>query len=516
MTFRFYQNKKTKMTERVFPNIPAELEVHIIGYAGPFTQMLLGRFKLQSTTPCDVKKLFLRDALRFSWKGNYSFLLDMDISIDDVTCITSKTFYDWFLIHTARALQPPIARHVLHMAHQIPLRRCWFDYFDRWPLNRVAWRYYHALKFGHISLLVHLLSDGRMRSMLQYEDSPNVWLCSDPSSDTIHCALDIAAFAGIEVFMFIISQGAIGCTSDAMDNAASNNHLDLVVWLSENRSEGCSQNAMNWAAAKGHLEVVKYLHFNRKEGCTTFAIDEAAKNGHLEIVRFLLANRNEGFTCRAFDEAASNGNLEVLQCLNCALKSYNASENGSKFISAEGCSSDAMDNAARNGHSEVVKYLHWCHASCTVKAMNYASSAGNYEIVKFLHENRDEGCTTDAMDFAASNGHLKIVEFLHEHRLEGCTKSAMDCAAENGHFEVVKWFHENRTEGCSPRALDLASRNGQLQVVYFLIENRCEGSVSDALHIARRSSHSEIVSFIKKKWKWIWLRPISIFKVHTF
>ena len=38
---------------------------------------------------------------------------------------------------------------------------------------------------------------------------------------------------------------------------------------------------MDYAAKNGHLGIVQLLHHNRKEGCTTEAIDLAASNGHL-------------------------------------------------------------------------------------------------------------------------------------------------------------------------------------------------------------------------------------------
>jgi hypothetical protein len=56
-------------------------------------------------------------------------------------------------------------------------------------------------------------------------------------------------------------------------------HLEVVQFLSANRSEGGSVRAMNTAALNGHLDVVAWLHANRKEGATEKAMDNAAKNG---------------------------------------------------------------------------------------------------------------------------------------------------------------------------------------------------------------------------------------------
>jgi hypothetical protein len=86
------------------------------------------------------------------------------------------------------------------------------------------------------------------------------------------------------------------CTTNAMNFASQNGHLDVVIWLHENRTEGCTKHAMNWASINGHLDVVQFLHFNRNEGCTTLAMDWASDNGHLHIVKFLHFNRKEGCT----------------------------------------------------------------------------------------------------------------------------------------------------------------------------------------------------------------------------
>ena len=44
-----------------------------------------------------------------------------------------------------------------------------------------------------------------------------------------------------------------------INKAARNGHLDVVIWLDENRDEGCSKKTMYWAAKNGHLDVVNYL-----------------------------------------------------------------------------------------------------------------------------------------------------------------------------------------------------------------------------------------------------------------
>ena len=80
-----------------------------------------------------------------------------------------------------------------------------------------------------------------------------------------------------------------------LDNAIIIGDLLTVKYCDKILSECFTTNAMNWAAENGHLEVVKWLSENRKE-CTEYAMDSAAKNGHLEVVKWLSENRKEGCT----------------------------------------------------------------------------------------------------------------------------------------------------------------------------------------------------------------------------
>ncbi|KAE9008305.1 hypothetical protein PR003_g15232 [Phytophthora rubi] len=104
-------------------------------------------------------------------------------------------------------------------------------------------------------------------------------------------------------------------STDAMNDAAANGHLEVVKWLHFNRSEGCTTAAMDKAACRDHIDVVKWLHANRSEGCTTKAMDKAAANGNLEVVKWLHANRSEGCTVVAIEGALSNGHLGVARWL---------------------------------------------------------------------------------------------------------------------------------------------------------------------------------------------------------
>lgn len=68
-----------------------------------------------------------------------------------------------------------------------------------------------------------------------------------------------------QVLKFLHENRREGCTTDAVDNAASGAHLDILKFLTSNRAEGGTVYAMTLAAWHGHLDVVKWLHDNRDE-----------------------------------------------------------------------------------------------------------------------------------------------------------------------------------------------------------------------------------------------------------
>ncbi|EGZ14555.1 hypothetical protein PHYSODRAFT_505297, partial [Phytophthora sojae] len=262
----------------------------------------------------------------------------------------------------------------------------------------------------------------------------------------------------------ISRESRLACTTDAMDQAASSSHLDVVKWLHANRSEGCTTRAMDFAAGNGHLQVVKWLSAHRSEGCTVKAMDVAASRGHLDVVKWLHRNQSEGCTTAAMDSAATGGHLKVVAWLH--------------INRTEGCTTKALDGAAENGHLSVVKWLHKrTNARCTTRAMDCAASEGHLEVVKWLHQNRVGRCTTAAMDGAARNGNLDVVKWLHKNRSEGCTTAAMDEAKT---LEIVQWLQANRVEGCIPKAMDQAASDGDFDRVLFLHSESVQGCTGEA------------------------------------
>lgn len=190
---------------------------------------------------------------------------------------------------------------------------------------------------------------------------------------------------------------------------------------------------MSGAAASGHLDVVIFLHENRTEGCTADGLDGAARNGHLEVVRFLFDNYALSCSADAMDETATKGHLELLEFVH-------------RFCSPEGCSTRAMNGATLSGYLEVVKFLHFNRTEgCTLNALSFAASHGHHEVVCFLVENRSEDDILAAMTEAAFHGHLAVVELLHGHLRSGdASYFAVVAAAERSHTQIVEFLWDNQ------------------------------------------------------------------------
>lgn len=132
-----------------------------------------------------------------------------------------------------------------------------------------------------------------------------------------------------------------------MDWAAGQGLLDVVKWLSANRSEGCTTAAMDKAAVNGHLHVVQWLSENRSEGCTVKALLWSCVKGHLHVVKWLRENRSEGYPSDAMAWAAASGQLHVVQWMF-------------KWLSAnrlEVCTKNAINLSILYGQSEIAQWL---------------------------------------------------------------------------------------------------------------------------------------------------------------
>ncbi|KDO28563.1 hypothetical protein SPRG_06421 [Saprolegnia parasitica CBS 223.65] len=292
----------------------------------------------------------------------------------------------------------------------------------------------------------------------------------------------------------------VECSTSAMDDAATNGHLEVVTFLHWNRTEGGTAFALDGAAANGHLDVIEFLHLNRREGCTTRALDEAAANGHLAVVQFLHFNRTEGCTHQALDEAISRGHLDVVRFLI--------------EHRAEGASFNMLDRAATYGRLEIVEYLDSLgSAACTVAAVDNAALYGHLHAVKYLLANRAEGGSRHAVESALDLGHVQIAEYLVSRGYPSPTTSeglwnqptfqkpqmvdVLRASALNN-VPLVAFLHDDPSTCCAA-AFESAVKNRAWDVVHFLSAH-CTADVSvDALEQVLRGGRLEDVTQILQR-----------------
>jgi hypothetical protein len=240
---------------------------------------------------------------------------------------------------------------------------------------------------------------------------------------------------------------------------AAQGQLDLLKNLIAFRPDVLPPVAMDQAARNGHIQVVMYLHEHTNATCTTAAMDGAAVYGQLNVVKYLHENRTEGCTAKALNNAAISGNLELVQFLH--------------EQRSEGCTSNAMDNAAYYGHLDVVRFLHEHRTEgCTTRAMDSAAKNGHLPTVQFLHENRTEGCTDEAIESAASNGHIEVVMFLHEKRQQSVQRSlTLRQAIQLGHVDVVRYLHSAMGLPFDALSLKTATEHGSQEMIKFVADH---------------------------------------------
>ncbi|EQC38139.1 hypothetical protein SDRG_04569 [Saprolegnia diclina VS20] len=160
----------------------------------------------------------------------------------------------------------------------------------------------------------------------------------------------------------------------ALERAAAHGHLALVkVLLAVVAPSSLSVKALDAAAAGGHICVVAALHAAGAP-CSTQALDSAARQGHLQVASFLIQHRTEGASMEAWDGAARRGHLAMLQLLHRHVfvrgGSFNALPDAARLgqtkvirylieQDAAHCAllADALTNATAHEHDAVAAYL---------------------------------------------------------------------------------------------------------------------------------------------------------------
>ncbi|EGG18684.1 hypothetical protein DFA_04180 [Cavenderia fasciculata] len=91
----------------------------------------------------------------------------------------------------------------------------------------------------------------------------------------------------LEIIQFLHRAGKT-CTTAAIDNACSNDDLDIVQFLFHNRSEGCSEKAIIVACQRDNLELLKFLLDKRTKKCSPTTVDSVIEgNCSLDFIKLL-------------------------------------------------------------------------------------------------------------------------------------------------------------------------------------------------------------------------------------
>ncbi|EFA81970.1 hypothetical protein PPL_05204 [Heterostelium album PN500] len=121
-----------------------------------------------------------------------------------------------------------------------------------------------------------------------------------------------------QILSWLLSNKKEEFTSDAYLYAIKNNKtLSRVIWLKNNLPDlKFADCIIDFAATYGAtLDIVQYLHENGGDS-TKDAMDEASRLNHLSILEFLHNNRTEGCSGEAIAKAIKNGNISILKFIH--------------------------------------------------------------------------------------------------------------------------------------------------------------------------------------------------------
>ncbi|OQR90240.1 hypothetical protein ACHHYP_05694 [Achlya hypogyna] len=244
------------------------------------------------------------------------------------------------------------------------------------------------------------------------------WFCEVYGLRPSAAALASAACAGhADVVKYLLDgSGAVDLNVGASDVQAYKHPIhvnlprpDMYPFSVCHRSEFVRGAAVMWAAANGHVAVLRLL---QNVPTTSQAMDLAAKNGHLDAVRYLHENRAEGCSQLAFSHAMAEDCMEVVEYLfthNCCRDPdpidvpsmyLHAATNGRLELFALVRAAYPLDlavdlpsltreqmveNAACRGHLRLLSLLHEVHGFAhTQHAANVAARAGHDKVVAYL------------------------------------------------------------------------------------------------------------------------------------
>ncbi|RLN38526.1 hypothetical protein BBJ28_00020380 [Nothophytophthora sp. Chile5] len=123
------------------------------------------------------------------------------------------------------------------------------------------------------------------------------WLHENRSEGCTTKAMDHAAYDGnLEILQWLHANRSEGCSGDAMGCAAMMGHLEVVKWLHKHYDNLSNGTAIRDAAENGFLSVVQWLYMKGGSKYRDFAevgLQNAAVYEHLDVVNWLTKQRSK-------------------------------------------------------------------------------------------------------------------------------------------------------------------------------------------------------------------------------
>ncbi|KDO19497.1 hypothetical protein SPRG_15303 [Saprolegnia parasitica CBS 223.65] len=190
-----------------------------------------------------------------------------------------------------------------------------------------------ALANGHVDLAKHLLANmdsldatrvprsrtTTVEARVAARDAPELFLLLKafaPKIDWVNALASAIQTRAASAAMYIYTQqGAAAVDATTMDTVCTMGLLALATQMHLD-GQRCSANAMNGAAINGHLEMVMFLHEHRQEGCFPHTIARVAAQGHVDVLAYLVTHvvpHAARFYALAVDSASSFAALQILE-----------------------------------------------------------------------------------------------------------------------------------------------------------------------------------------------------------
>ncbi|EQC29733.1 hypothetical protein SDRG_12505 [Saprolegnia diclina VS20] len=416
--------------------------------------------------------------------------------------------FEPFIVHRPTCRRIPIVQTSFGHLTNIPTRFARLPYLQRYkhPRKKLS---HHALFVSPMqvdpALALHLtIVEGNMAIVEQ-------WLRHKPALISSG-ALELAAASSQGAILRLLYERYPELATPKMMNlVAMAGDLTPLRWLHE-AGAICTTAAMDGAAMNGHLDVVIFLHEARTEGCTNAAVTTAVRNGHAPIVFFLLQHGYEHtdmvlLCSTVYDDIRTRyvlgtSHLEAIdvvapmiavdalglctltQRLGLASLRY-CCDRGYQTVTPQ-----VIEMAAAQRDHAMLRYaLH-------ILRQTYAPEAD----VAWRPPNDDDNFVSwdrcEAMDLAACFGDEIALQLLHDSRLECKAKKATRFASYYGHVNVLRWLHRHGRLIDNSMAMELAACMGHADVVRWLVEVGGQAPTRTALAMAAANNHFKIVQYL--------------------